>query len=45
MKPIPPEIVNNLIEIVTYLAAAAVGWIAKLLQGKKTRQNGRSGSN
>lgn len=45
MKVLPPEIVDNLIEIVTYLAAAAVGWIAKLLQGKKTKQNGRTGSN
>lgn len=35
-KPfVPPEIVHNVVEIITYLAAALVGWVAKLLTSKK----------
>jgi len=41
MKTIPPEILNNVIEIITYLAAAAVGWIAKLLQGKNKKTSNK----
>jgi len=41
MKMIPPEIIDNLVEIVTYLAAAAVGWIAKLLQGKNKKNTNK----
>lgn len=39
MKTIPPEIINNVVEILSYCAAALVGWIAKILTGKpKSKQ-------
>jgi len=41
MKLLPPEIVQNVVEIITYLAAAAVGWIAKLLQGKNKKTSNK----
>ena len=35
MKTIPPDVVQNLVEILQYVASAIIGWVAKWLQNKK----------
>lgn len=34
---LPPEVVDNVLQIVTYFFAAAVGWFAKWLKGKNKK--------
>lgn len=34
-KPLPPEVVQQIIDLAYYFIAAAVGWIGKWLSGKK----------
>ena len=35
MKTIPPDVVQNLVEILQYVGSAIIGWVAKWLQNKK----------
>lgn len=39
MKVIPPEVIENVVEILYYVASAAIGWIAKWLTGKKNKKD------
>lgn len=39
IKPLPTEIVSNILEILSYAAAALVGWIAKYLQRKNKKND------
>jgi len=32
---LPPDVITNIVEILYYFAAGAIGWIAKLLTTKK----------
>jgi len=34
-KGLDPTLINHFVEILTYLAAAAVGWIARILRKEK----------
>jgi len=36
-SPLPPDVVGNIIEVLGYLASVALGWVAKWLQGRKTK--------
>lgn len=36
MESLPQDVVNNILEILTYVATAAIGYIARLLTRRKT---------
>jgi len=36
---LPPDVAQNIIEILYYAAAALVGWVAKWLQSRKSNSN------
>lgn len=38
-KPLPPDVVENILETVMYFVAAAIGWLGKWLSGRKKSIN------
>jgi len=42
-KPLPPDVVQNIIDIAYYFLAAAVGWLGKWLSGRKSKTQQKNG--